>query len=148
MSAKRTFPDKASNASDETPKQKKKNTVSKVVSINHTAKEKSLIQELQSILSESSGSAQKRLDDFFTTLFENRQFIEVGTDRFKQWQVKLSNLILEGQQSFEFINTISPMELSESLLVSYYGMYKRCEFTNREQSFDIWKKTSHRVLLS
>ena len=90
----------------------------------------------------------ERIETFFTSLFTNREIIPLHTGEFKEWQIKLSTVVLEGQRYNNFTTTIAPMALSELLLVGYFGMYKRCEATNRENFFEIWLKSTRRILHS
>lgn len=120
---------------------------SKVVSINDTAKEKSCIQKLCELLTNTNLSPLSRIEGFFEMLFQEKQLPFTDEVSFKEWQLKLSTVIIEGQQNLEFVNTISPMDLSELLLTGYKGMLDRCQSCISNNFFEIWIKANRRILL-
>lgn len=121
---------------------------SKIISISESAKGVSNSHELDQLLSDSDKSPLYRVEHFFEQIFEHQELPFFDHSTFKKWQMKLSAVIIEGQNNFEFVNTISPMELSEVLLVGYKSMLDRCQSTIGNNFFEIWMKTNRRILLA
>lgn len=116
---------------------------SKIISI-HSSNE--LIAPLPQKSTSTSLNSIYQVDDFFTTLFHQNKHIGLNSQEFKQLQMQLSEVIRLGQDKFEIVNTISPMELAETFLVGFYGMVDRVESVQRNDFFELWMKTNKRIL--
>ena len=125
-----------------------KTNSSKIVVINQSVKSEKSEQKLEILLSNETESPLYRIEKFFELLFQQKIIPFSCVAEFKQWQMKLANIILEGQRSFLFVNTFSPMELSEVLLAGFKGMIVQCEQRINNNFFEIWMKTNRRILLA
>lgn len=121
---------------------------SKVVSISETAEKLSVHQKIQQVLQDYSPSIWNKFEVIFSLLFENRTTIPLAGSEYKQWQINLSKLILQGQRNFEFTNTISPMELTELVIVGYMGAVEKCKQENDKAFFNTWLQSNQRLLLA
>lgn len=121
-----------------------KNT--KVIAISEASQEQSLLLELDGVLENKRLTPLQRLDEFFQLLFSARKIISLQASDFKQWQIKFSKLISEGQKYFDFVNTVSAMDLSEVILSNYHGMMLRFEENKSEAFFDVWLSSHKRIL--
>lgn len=121
-----------------------KNT--KVIAISEASRNQSLIVQIDEVLANRRLTPLQRFDNFFQTLFQARNFISLKAGDFKQWQIKFSKLIAEGQRYFDFVNTVSAMDLSEIILASYHGMMLRFQESKSESFFEVWLTSNKRIL--
>lgn len=121
-----------------------KNT--KVIAISEASQEQSVSLQLDEILANRRQTPLQRIEEFFQLLFSSRNVISLQTGDFKQLQIKFSKLILEGQQYFDFVNTVSAMDLSEVILASYHGMMLRFQECKSEAFFEVWLSSNKRIL--
>lgn len=121
-----------------------KNT--KVIAISEASQEQNLYLELDEVLENKRLTPLQRLDEFFQLLFSARKIISLKASDFKQWQIKFSKLISEGQKYFDFVNTVSAMDLSEVLLSNYHGMILRFQENKSEAFFEVWLSSNKRIL--
>lgn len=124
----------------------KSGTTTKVIAISEASRNQSLIGQIDEVIANKRLTPLQRIDAFFQTLFQARNFLSINTSDFKQWQIRFSKLVAEGQQCFDFVNTVSAMDLSEIILASYHGMMLRFQESKSESFFEVWLTSNKRIL--